>query len=310
MPRSLSSKTRRGYTLIELLVVIAIIAVLIGLLIPAVQKVREAANRMSCSNNLKQLGLGLHNFHDTYAKFPPGQVPGGLPEAGVTQPVNHGWGPFILPFIEQQVLADQYRWDVNVSDPLNQRVITTHLKVFQCPSAEPNRFYTAGPSSAYGGRSACGDYAPTWYVDPILVEAGLIPQPRNQNGVLQPNYMTRMSEITDGTSQTILLTEDAGRPRQWRVGRPGPDQIVQGGPWAAFNSGIILQGSTADGSQRPGPCAINCTNERQVYSFHHGGANAVFADGSVHFLRADINIRTLAALVTRAGGEVVSAADY
>jgi prepilin-type processing-associated H-X9-DG protein len=274
-----------------------------------VQKVREAANRMKCSSNLKNLGLALHNFHDTRSKFPPGQVVGPLPEAGVTQVVKHGWGPFVLPFIEQQALFNQYHWEVDVSAPPNQPVVTIPLKIFQCPSApEQDRFYTVGPSSAYGGKNACGDYAPTWYVDAVLVEQGLID--RAGNGVLQPNYLTRLSEITDGTSQTILLSEDAGRPRQWRLGRPGPDQTVQGGPWAALNSGIILQGSTADGSQRPGPCALNCTNERQVYSFHPGGANAVFADGSVRFLKAGMSIRVLAALVTRAGGEVVSDSDY
>src|SRR5262249_36009245 len=132
----------------------------------------------------------------------------------------------------------------------------------------------------------------------------------NYQGVLQPNHMTRLEEITDGTSQTILLGEDAGRPRLWRAGRPGPDQVVDGGSWAALNSGIILQGSTPDGVMRPGPCAINCTNEREVYSFHPGGANVVFADGSVRFLNKSISIRALAALVTRAGGEVVPGDDF
>jgi len=294
-------RNRLAFTLIELLVVIAIIAVLIGLLLSAVQKVREAANRMKCANNLKQLGLVLHNFHDTHGKFPPGQVNGPLPEAGVTRPVNHGWGPFILPFIEYQPLADQYHWDVKASDPLNQPVITTQLKIFQCPSTESDRYYTAGPTSAYGGRSACGDYAPTWSVATVLGGLG---------GVLVPNHMTRMREITDGTSNTILLTEDAGRPRLWRVGRPGPDQAVSGGPWAGVNNGIILQGSQSDGSNRPGPCALNCTNDHEIYSFHPGGANAVFADGSVHFLQAGMSVPTLAALITRAGGEVVSPSDY
>jgi prepilin-type N-terminal cleavage/methylation domain-containing protein/prepilin-type processing-associated H-X9-DG protein len=297
----------RGFTLIELLVVIAIIAVLVGLLLPAVQKVREAANRMACTNNLKNLGLALVHFENTHRKFPPGQVMGPLPEAGVPNPVNHGWGPFLLPFIELQPLFDRYRWDLKGTDPVNRPVGATQLTIFQCPSApEPNRYYTAGPS----GMGACGDYAPTWYVDASLVEKGLIDPLGNYQGVLQPNHMTRRCEITDGTSHTILLGEDAGRPKRWRAGRPGPDQVVEGGPWAAVNNGIMLQGSTPDGTERPGSCALNCTNERQVYSFHAAGANAVFADGSVHFLKADINIRILAALVTRAGGEIVSAADY
>src|SRR5262249_37730300 len=154
----------------------------------------------------------------------------------------------------------------------------------------------------------------TWYVDPdvapALVKQGLIDLPADHRGVLAPNLLTRLSEITDGTSNTILLTEDAGRPRLWRAGRPGRDQTVEGGPWAAVNSGIILQGSSPDGTTRPGPCAINCTNEQQVYAFRSGGANAVFADGSVRFLNASLSIRVLAALVTRAGGEVVSAGDF
>ncbi len=301
---------RKAFTLIELLVVIAIIAVLIGMLLPAVQKVREAANRMACTNNLKNLGLALHHFENTRGKFPPGQVTGPLPEAGVTNAVNHGWGPFILPFIEQQVLADRYRWDVSVPDPLNQPVITTQLKIFQCPTPEANRFYTAGPSSTYGGKSACGDYAPTWQVDPVLVKLGLIDPVPNYQGVMPPLVMTRLRDITDGTTNTILLTEDAGRPQQWVLGKPGPDQVIQGGPWAAYNSGIILMGFDLNTQTRPGSCAINCTNEREVYSFHPGGANAVFADGSVHFLRANIDIRVLARLITRAGGEVVSDGDY
>jgi prepilin-type processing-associated H-X9-DG protein len=121
--------------------------------------------------------------------------------------------------------------------------------------------------------------------------------------------MTRRREITDGTTQTILLTEDAGRPKVWRQGKAGADQTVTGCPWAGFNVGISLEGAQSDGT-RPGPCAINCTNDHEVYSFHPGGANAVFADGSVHFLQAGMSLRVLAALVTRAGGEAFSASDF
>jgi prepilin-type processing-associated H-X9-DG protein len=217
--------------------------------------------------------------------------------------VNHGWGPFILPFIEEQPLFDRYHWDLKLSDPLNQEVVAHPLKIFHCPSAAPNRFYFGDPFASYGGKGVCGDYAPTWYVDPALTRG-------DSQGVLTPNCMTKLTDITDGASNTILLTEDAGRPRQWRAGRPGDDQTIDGGPWAGFWTGITLQGSTFDGTNRPGPCALNCTNERQVYSFHPGGANAVFGDGSVHFLKAGMSIRILAALVTRAGGENVSAADY
>src|SRR5262249_27643298 len=151
-----------GFTLIELLVVIAIIGVLVGLLLPAVQKVREAANRMACTNKLKQIGLALHNFADNHdGRFPPAQVTGLAPQASVPRTTKHPWGPFLLPFLEEQNLYYQYRWDLDCTDQRNQRAVSTHVKVFQCPSAEPNRLMTFGTFKAYGGKAACGDYAAT-----------------------------------------------------------------------------------------------------------------------------------------------------
>jgi prepilin-type N-terminal cleavage/methylation domain-containing protein/prepilin-type processing-associated H-X9-DG protein len=311
MARSRNCKVRRGFTLIELLVVIAIIAVLIGLLIPAVQKIREAANRAACVNNLKQLGLALHNFHDTRGWFPPGQTIGPFPRAGITATVKHGWGPYILPYIEQKALDKLYRWDKSQFESENQPVASQQLKIMQCPSAEPDRFMTHSFFD-YGGKGACTDYAPTQEVDTVLVRLGLVDPVVNNKGVMPQNFLTRVTDITDGTANTILLTEDAGRPRQWRAGStPGPDNaLLAGGPWTGGANPIIVQGSTIDGVTRPGPCPMNCNNDREVYSFHPGGANAVFADGSVHFLKAGMSIRVLAALVTRAGGEVVSADDF
>jgi prepilin-type N-terminal cleavage/methylation domain-containing protein/prepilin-type processing-associated H-X9-DG protein len=298
--------SRRGFTLVELLVVIAIIAVLIGLLLPAVQKVREAANRIRCTNNLKQLGLALHHFADTHdGRFPPVKVLGPSPQLGVPWPgVKHGLGVFILPFIEQRALYDLYRWDLGGADRGNQPVASAPLRIFQCPSAEPDRYMTFGTFATYGGKGACGDYAPTEGVAPDLASPG------SYKGVLELNVLTRITDITDGTANTILLAEDAGRPRLWLAGQAGPDQAIAGCGWCGFNNPLTIQGSTPDGQTRPGSCAINCTNDGELYSFHPGGANAVFADGSVHFLKAGMSLRVLAALVTRAGGEVISEGGY
>jgi len=308
------SRRRHGFTLIELLVVIAIIAVLLALLLPAVQKVREAANRMKCANNQKQLGLALHNYHDAHGKLPPGSAQGPLAEAGITQAnVGHGWALFILHEIDQDNLAKLYYWDKPASGWENQPVRTVPLDIMQCPSVpgQPRYAFNLGPY-ADGRYAACGDYAPTFGVDSILVMQGLIARPptNDYRGVLVPEQMTRLQDITDGTSYTILLTEDAGRPQLWWAGKPVPDKTTLGGAWGAPVSGFYVQGSNYDGTGPWGRCAINCTNDHEVYSFHPGGANAVFADGSVHFLKADMSIQVLAALATRAGGEVVSASDY
>jgi prepilin-type N-terminal cleavage/methylation domain-containing protein/prepilin-type processing-associated H-X9-DG protein len=302
---------RKAFTLIELLVVIAIIGVLIGLLLPAAQQVREAANRVQCTNNLKQLGLALHHFADAHGgRFPPVKVLGPAPQLGVFSQTKHGPGVFLLPYLEQQPLYNQYRWDLGAGDEGNQPVGSAHVNVFQCPSAEPNRYMTFGAFEPYGGKGACGDYAPTEGVDPVMVDKGLIAPLANYKGALEKNVLTPIAAITDGTSNTLMLSEDAGRPRLWQAGKPGPDQAIQGCGWCGYNNPLLIQGSTADGQTRPGTCVLNCTNDGEVYSFHPGGANAAFADGSVRFLRAGMDVRVLAALVTRAGGEIVSDGDY
>jgi prepilin-type N-terminal cleavage/methylation domain-containing protein/prepilin-type processing-associated H-X9-DG protein len=321
MPRSFPSGKRTGFTLVELLVVIAIIAVLIGLLLPAVQKVRAAAARMQCANNLKQLGLAMHNYHDTMGTFPPAYVNKG-PYGNSRFAFTHGWAPFLLPYVEQQPLYNLYRWDYPVYAPENQLVVAKHLRLFQCPSTpEPGRYMTFGPYAFFGTEGACGDYTIALGVDPVLAQLGRVDSVGNCRGALTNTPTpalglspapagTRLTDITDGTSTTILLTEVAGRPRLWQAGKAGPDQALEGGPWDHYKGPIILQGSSFDGTTKPGPCALDCTNNGEVYAFHTGGANAAFADGHVQFLKAGMDIRILARLITRAGGEVVSDSDF
>jgi prepilin-type N-terminal cleavage/methylation domain-containing protein/prepilin-type processing-associated H-X9-DG protein len=298
---------RGGFTLIELLVVIAIIAILIGLLVPAVQKVREAASRMQCASNLHNIGLALHNFHDTYKGFPPGTALGPFPRLGVPAGATHGSWPFLLPFLEQKPLQDRYRFDLDNTDPWNLEVGLTLVRVLQCPSADQD----LRPAPLAPGLAACTDYAPTQGVNPILAQGGWADVVGNYQGIMVVNSMTRMGDVQDGTANTILVTEDAGRNRRWRAGRQLETPPYHGGgPWYSRWNAIEIQGSTPDGSSKPGPCALNCTNNGEVYSFHPTGANALFADGSVHFLNANIDIRILARLITRAGGELVPADAY
>jgi prepilin-type N-terminal cleavage/methylation domain-containing protein len=323
MPRFLRNNKRRGYTLIELLVVIGIIGVLVGLLLPAVQKVREAANRLSCANNLKQLGLALHHYHDNHGTFPPGALGprAGFPQFDGLKP--HGLGTFLLPYLEQESLFQQYCRDVSWFDPPNQDVVRTQLRVWQCPSAEANRvqdgsLITVMPpaESNFSGYAACGDYAGMLGVHPELVRRGVVAPPGGPRdvagyyeGVLGINVIRGVADILDGTCHTILMAECAGRPQLWHGRQKVPNSWLTGGPWAS--RGLLWgRGATPDGTAFYGECALNCTNDREVYSFHPSGANAVFADSSVHFLHQSMSIKTLAALVTRAGGEVVSGDDY
>jgi prepilin-type N-terminal cleavage/methylation domain-containing protein/prepilin-type processing-associated H-X9-DG protein len=325
MARLLTKRQRSGLTLIELLVVMAIIGSLIGLLLPAVQQARQAANRLVCRNNLKQLGLASHNYHDAHNTFPPGAVgplnPAFPQFAGLK---HHGLGTYLLPHVDQQALYDQYRWDVSWFDTDNQDVVNTQLEVWQCPSAPASRIkygsdktITPPPSEDFVGTAACGDYAGINSVDAGLVKIiGPMVGPRdekgNYEGVFPANHTRRLADIKDGPSQTILIAECAGRPQLWHAGKEfteGPISLVSGGPWATRNL-LWCRGAAPDGATFFGTCAVNCTNDREVYGFHTGGANVVFADGSVHFLGASIDIRVFAALVTRAGREVVSGSDY
>jgi prepilin-type N-terminal cleavage/methylation domain-containing protein/prepilin-type processing-associated H-X9-DG protein len=317
---------RRGFTLVELLVAIGIIALLIGLLLPAVQKVREAANRARCSNNLKQIGTACLGYENSQQKMPPGYfLDAANPPA--PYPLNaHGWGTYLLPHIEQDALARPYDFTFPILHPPNAAVIRTTVATFLCPSApvrDPTYTDTTSfPPLVWSG--AGGDYGPLDTIHPTAVAYFGYPAGTDVSGALKPvargpaallasvaavpSEQRTILSITDGTSNTVMVTEDAGRPARYVAGSPFGG-YVKGAGWGDPFSQFALRGVTVTGpgaTTSPGGCVVNCDNDREVYSFHPGGANAVFADGSVRFLRTTIAPTALAAMVTAGCGEAVT----
>lgn len=292
-------RTRRtGFTLIELLVVIAIMAILVALLVPAVQKVREAASRLQCQNNLKQIGLALHNFNDAYK---------GFPAANQTTPSSQSWTVFILPYIEQQVLADRYRYDLDWDDAatndanpggVNQTIVT----LFLCPSAPTNRL-------ADRHRGVTDYDAINTIARPNPFVSNMPPSDPTNIGVLGKDVNRRLTEVTDGTSNTILIAESAGRNQLWQMGHLISASGTTGA-WANPSTEIAVSGFNPATMSVLGPCGVNCSNNNEVYGFHSSGANVVFADGSVHTLPPGLDINVLIALMTRAIGETIPADAY
>ena len=355
---------RNGFTLIELLVVIAIIGVLISLLLPAVQKVREAANRAQCSNNLKQIGIALHNYENTNGKFPTGgegTVPnytGGLMSAFDT----HSTWTMILPYIEQENAYKMFDLSLpyNIGRrPQNQAAAKTQIKTYLCPSV-PNR-----QPDPYG-YGQC-DYMPCVYTDIHPVSGYRDPATPTTHGSRVDGALhlggTKVSAITDGLSNTVAVAEDAGRqhsryrypsgygmrsiypedyrtqvdpPPEWadeaentglrkinRWAEPDQGNGVSGPPTSGthLNPGqyglqpVINNSKTPWGGPLDGPLACpwhlnNCGPNDEIFSYHPGGALAVFCDGHVAFLTESIRPQIMQRLVAISDGLPVSESDY
>jgi prepilin-type N-terminal cleavage/methylation domain-containing protein/prepilin-type processing-associated H-X9-DG protein len=327
---------RSGFTLIELLVVIAIIAILIGMLLPAVQKVRESAARSQCSNNLKQLGIAYATYENNYGRLPPSAFYDLTPAATGGLPIAHGWGVYLLPFIEQDNLFKQYNMNQPFVTPGNQAVISNPVKTMLCPSAIHSApTYNGTIKNPLTGTNipftaAVADYAPDSGINggaaALLNSLGATPPYTTAASVAGASYPTlqgpapplalaglsatngsrRFTDIKDGTSNTLILAEDAGRPERWRLGTQVAGQSSDGAGWGDPNAEYGLDGTDpATATAGTGTCAINCHNDNEVYSFHTGGANILFCDGSVHFISANVNVVTFGALITANGQEII-----
>jgi prepilin-type N-terminal cleavage/methylation domain-containing protein len=312
-------RTWRAFTLIELLVVIAIIAILVGLLLPAVQKVREAANLISCKNNLKQIGLAMHNYYDTFGRFPVGYYdPTPWPTNGQTpQTLDHGpgwgWGAYLLPFLEQDNLYKQINFNVDVGDPSMVAVRSTFLKIFSCPSdgnlpttvtISPNALATnVGPPPPGNGTSwvlAASSYVACNGNDGV----DCFCTPPHTGAFLRAVKGFHVEDISDGLSNTFFVCD---RPSflsycSWvgcPTGAANPFLQAPGNYGAEVTLVMCHAGPT-------GPNTQGVFDADSTWSPHVTGVPYLFGDGSVHFVANGIDIPTWMALATRAGGEVVN----
>jgi prepilin-type N-terminal cleavage/methylation domain-containing protein/prepilin-type processing-associated H-X9-DG protein len=304
-------ESRLGFTLVELLVVIAIIGVLVALLLPAVQAAREAARRSQCQNNMKQIGLAFHLFHDAKKKFPVAAVDFTSPPTGEITSSCH---TFLLPYLEESSAYSLYQFDKNWNHPANLAAIKTVVPTFICPS-----YGELGRSIEASGGVA--DYATSTRIisgDPQ--RAIEIMQARGVNltshlstgpdgkpailGTLQEKTSTNLNPktvsiktITDGTSKTFLFFEDVGRPHYLRdSSAPATNSAISGPRWADRQNWFVTHDYPL----------FNYHNSNEIFATHVGGAMFLFADGSVHFITTEISDNNYCAYFTPSKGDASS----
>ena len=298
---------RRAFTLVELLVVIAIIGVLVALLLPAVQAAREAARRMSCSNNMKQIGLAMHSYHDSQGAFPPGWIEDGPSRA--TAPNLFGWGTFILPYIEEQELYNQFDFDIALNQSPNINFIGQVITIYRCPT-------DSAPEMV--GTDAFGTYFPAIpaHARSSYVASGvnfaLCDYSANEHlntGAFFRNSGTRIRKIDDGTAHTLLIGERTGEDPDVNVGNFGEaywsgvrGQIMNG--LSCYSAQVIAGTQFRIGSTYIYTPALNNKESTNGFSsVHPTGVDIALCDGSARFIANDTADAVVHALIDIQDGQ-------
>lgn len=315
---------KRAFTLVELLVVIAIIGTLVGLLLPAVQAAREAANRSSCSSNVRQIGLAFLNCENTRKYLPAACYTTASAKMnpkpiGNSAGVEHSWRVLVMPYMEEGALSNAYNWNENWYASNNLIVASKNVSVYLCPST-PRASLTNYPISPDSDSARPGitnfplattDYEVCTGVKKNVVNPDIyLTGGESAVGSLDKDKVTKFASIIDGTSKTILIGECAGRPSIYRNKIKDPANVNQCISWADSLGPFKIDSMTSQGLKGAAPntgSPMNVTNDGEFYSFHPQGCVIVMCDGSTKLIAQDIDLKVFCGLVTRGGGEMVSA---